>query len=243
MILAARAMQDPSFVPQHWHTFALTTLILVSHAVIASMPTRFLARLNQVSTIINIISLFVFCIVVPSASINRPKTNNSSDVWGTLTNGTEWPDEVAVLMSFLGVIWIISGFDAPFHLTEECSNANVAAPWAILMTASIGGLLGWFVFLVIAYTVKDIAEVIGSDLGQPMGSYLQQMLDPGLALGIFSLIIMGSYLSGLGCMIVSSRLVYAYSRDGAIPGSAIWSIVNPWTRTPVYAGILQYRLE
>ena len=91
--------------------------------------------------------------------------------------------------------------------------------------------------------VKDIAKVIGSDLGQSMGSYLQRMLDSGLVLGIFSLIILDSYLSGLGCMIVNSRLVYAYSRDGAIPGSAIWSIVNPLTRTPVYADIIPDRLK
>ena len=239
MILAAMAIQNPSFVPQHWHTFALTTLLLISHAIIASMPTRFLARLNQTAAILNVVSLFVFFIVIPSADINRPKTGHSSDVWGTLTNGTDWPDGVAVLMSFLGVIWIISGFDAPFHLTEECSNANVAAPWAIFMTSSIGGVLGWFVFLVIAYTVRDVAAVTGSNIGQPMGSYLLQVLHPSVALGIFSLIIVGSYLSGLGCMIVSSRLVYAYSRDGAIPGSQIWSTVNPWTRTPVYAGILR----
>jgi amino acid transporter len=142
-------------------------------------------------------------------------------------------------MSFLGVIWIISGFDAPFHLTEECSNANVAAPWAIIMTSSLGGVLGWFVILVIAYTVKNIDEVIESNLGQPMGSYLLQVLGQKVALGIFSLIIVGSFLSGQGCMIVSSRLVYAFSRDGALPGSQIWSKVNPWTRTPVYAGIFQ----
>jgi amino acid transporter len=242
MILAARAMQDPNLVPERWHTFALTTLILISHAIIASMPTRLLARLNQSAAILNVISLFVFFIVVPAADINRPKMNTVSDVWGTLTNGTEWPVGIAVLMSFLGVIWIISGFDAPFHLTEECSNANVAAPWAIFMTSSIGGVLGWFVFLVIAYTVKDIDAVMGSNLGQPMASYLLQVLDSSVALGIFSLIIAGSYLSGLGCMIVSSRLVYAYARDGAIPGSQIWSMVNPRTRTPVYAGNLKFSI-
>lgn len=229
-------MQNPDFVPEHWHTFTLTALILISHAVIASMPTRFLARLNEVGSVINIISLVVFCIVVPTANINRPISNSSSEVWGTITNSTDWPDGVAVLMSFLGFIWIIAGFDAPFHLTEECSNANVAAPWAIVMTSSMGGLLGWFAMLVIAYTVQNVTEVMGSSLGQPMGSYLLQVLEPSAALGVFSIIIIGSYLSGLGCMVVSSRLVYAFSRDGAIPGSQIWSMVNSRTRTPVYAG-------
>ena len=242
MILAARARQNPTFVPQHWHTFTLTVLILISHAAIASMPTRFLAQLNKLSTMINIISLIIFCIIVPTANINKPISNPSSQVWGTLTNSTDWPDGVAVLMSFLGFIWIISGFDAPFHLTEECSNANVAAPWAIVMTSFMGGLLGWFVMLVIGYTVQNVTEVMESSLGQPMGSYLLQVLEINAALGVFSLIIIGSYLSGLGCMIVSSRLVYAFSRDGAIPASRIWSTVNTKTKTPVYAGKITYIL-
>ena len=29
-------------------------------------------------------------------------------------------------MGFLTVIWTMSGYDTPFHLSEECSNANIA---------------------------------------------------------------------------------------------------------------------
>jgi len=104
MMLAAGAIGNPNYVPKTWHTFLLTTCLLMIHATIASFHTRFLARFNQAGTIINLTSLLIFLIVVPAASINTPKTNPSSVVWGTLTNGTVWPDGMAVLMSFLGVI-------------------------------------------------------------------------------------------------------------------------------------------
>jgi amino acid transporter len=236
MMLAAGAIGNPDYIPQRWHTYLLTVLLLIVHAFIASFHTRFLAVFNQAGTIINLLSLFVFFVVVPTASINDPKTNKSSDVWGTLTNGTVWPPGMAVLMSFLGVIWTMSGYDAPFHLSEECSNANIASPRAIVMTSTLGGVLGWFVMLVIGYTVKDIGLVIGSDLGQPMGSYLLQVLGQKGGLGMFSLVIVSCFFMGQGCMVASSRVIYAYSRDGALPGSRIWAKVNPWTRTPVYAG-------
>ena len=154
-----------------------------------------------------------------------------------MTNGTEWPDGFAVILSFLGVVWTMSGYDAPFHLSEECSNANVAAPRAIMLTSCLGGLLGLFLMLIIGYTVKDVAAIIRSDLGQPMASYLLQVVGPKSGLFLLSLVIVCSYFSGQGCMIVSSRVIYALSRDGAFPGSKIWSKVHPWTRTPVYAGI------
>lgn len=60
-----------------------------------------------------------------------------------------------------------SGYDAPFHLSEECSNANIASPRAIVLTSGIGGVFGWALQMVVAYTVVDIGEVLGSDLGQP----------------------------------------------------------------------------
>lgn len=42
----------------------------------------------------------------------------------------------------------MAGYDAPFHLSEECSNANIAAPRAIIMTAQFGLWLGWAIIMV-----------------------------------------------------------------------------------------------
>lgn len=77
----------------------------------------------------------------------------------------------------------MAGYDAPFHLSEECSNANVAGgysatstetrlltsspgPRAIIMTSLSGLVGGWAVILVIAYTVTDISVRVCPDLIQ-----------------------------------------------------------------------------
>lgn len=62
----------------------------------------------------------------------------------------------------------MAGYDAPFHLSEECSNANIAGPRAIVLTAQLGLWLGWASILVIAYTVKDVQDVVSGKYGQPM---------------------------------------------------------------------------
>ena len=79
----------------------------------------------------------------------------SGFAWG-LQNRTEWPDGVAVLMSFLSIIWTMSGFDASFHLAEECSNAAVATPRSIVMTAASGSVMGFVLNAIIAYTIVDV---------------------------------------------------------------------------------------
>ncbi|KAG8853625.1 hypothetical protein FRB96_008042 [Tulasnella sp. 330] len=209
MILAAASVTNPNYVPQTWHTFLVTVLLMLVHACISSMPTRYVARFNGASTLVNISFLLIVIILIPSATTNtNPKFNSSREVWGTITNGTEWPNGIAILMSFVSIIWTMSGYDAPFHLAEECSNAQIATPRAIVMTAATGGILGWFLMLIIAYTVVDITGTLESPIGQPFVSYLQQVLNQPTVLAVTSMSIVCAFFMGQGCMVAALNAVW-----------------------------------
>ncbi|KAI9798983.1 MAG: hypothetical protein M1833_004336 [Piccolia ochrophora] len=236
MILAAGSIASPSYIPTQYQTFLLTALIMVIHGCISSMPTKMIGQFNSVGTTINILALIIIIVLIPAGTTRSgPKFNSSSSVWGTITNGTTFPDGVAVLMSFLSCIWAMSGFDSAFHLSEECSNANVASPRAIVLTSAVGGVMGWFLQLVVAYTVIDIPGVLESELGQPWASYLLQILPQKTALAALGLTIVCGFSMGQGCMVAASRVTYAYARDDCFPLSHIWKRVNRYTATPVNA--------
>jgi amino acid transporter len=237
MVLAAASITNPSYTPQNWHIFLLTVFVMIIHAGISSMPTLWIARFNSYGSTMNMAALFVVIIMIPTSvtgTLDTPKFFPSKQVW-SIQNGTDWPDGVAVLMSFIAIIWTMSGYDAPFHLSEECSNANIAAPRAIVMTSGIGGLAGWALQLVVAYTVIDIPSVIGSDLGQPWAAYLIQVMPQNTALAILSLTIVCGFFMGQGCMVAASRVTFAYARDDCLPGSWWIKRVNKITYTPVNA--------
>jgi amino acid transporter len=237
MILAAASITNPSYVPTEWQTFLLTVFIMLIHACISSMPTRWIATFNSYGSTLNIIALLVVIILIPAAvtgTDTTPKFFPSKQVW-SIQNGTDWPDGVAVLMSFIAIIWTMSGYDAPFHLSEECSNAAVASPRAIVMTAGFGGIAGWALQLVVAYTVIDIPSVIGSDLGQPWASYLIQVMPQKIALAVLGLTIVCAFMMGQGCMVAASRVTFAYARDDCFPFSSWIKKVNKTTYTPVNA--------
>jgi amino acid transporter len=101
------------------------------------------------------------------------------------------------------------------------------------MTGQLGLYLGFAIILVIAYTVKDVNDVVAGVYGQPMASLCVQVLGKKSGLAMFALNIIAQFFVGQGCTIASSRVIFAYSRDGAIPGSRWWSKVNPVTKTPV----------
>lgn len=133
----------------------------------------------------------------------------------------------------------MSGYDAPIHLSEECINAEENVPKAIIWTSVLGALLGWFAVLVIVYTIANVKAVIGPDVDQPIVSFLLQVLDKDTGLVIFSFIILCCICEGQACMIISSRLVYACSRDGILPGSQYWQRIHH--KTPVLAGISELK--
>ncbi|WEW59745.1 GABA/polyamine transporter [Emydomyces testavorans] len=235
MILAAGSIYNPSFVPQPYQTFLLTTGIMLIHGVISSMPTKWIAEVNSYGSLFNLLSLIVVIIAIPAGTTNSPRFNSSADVWGTIYKGTSFPDGVAVLMSFVSVIWTMSGYDSPFHLSEECSNANIASPRAIVLTSAVGGLMGWLLQVVVAYTVKDIDVVLHSELGQPWASFLFQVMSRRMAVAILALTIICGFSMGQACMIAASRVTYAYARDDCLPLSRIWKKVDRHTMTPVNA--------
>jgi amino acid transporter len=45
-------------------------------------------------------------------------------------------------------------------------------------------------------------------------------------------VIGAQFYCGMSSVTANSRMIYAFSRDGAIPGSAFWHRINPKTRTP-----------
>jgi len=239
MILATVSIRDPDFVPEAYQVFLLTVLLMVLCAIISSMPTLWIAHFNNAGSTFNMIALGIVVIVILAAD-NREtqglsKFNDNNSVWGVFYEGTDFPPGVAVLMSFVAVIWTMSGYDSPFHLAEECSNANIASPRAIVLTSAIGGIMGWFLQLVVAYTVVDISSVLESDLGQPWAAYLLQCLSEEAALACLALTMVASFSMAQGCMVAASRVTFAYARDGCFPLSRYWAMVNSATKTPVNA--------
>ncbi|KAH8654070.1 amino acid transporter-like protein [Tricladium varicosporioides] len=237
MILTAAQITHPDYEMKTYHVYLLLLALLGIQGLITMNSTKFIARFNEIGAVFNLVIVFIFIIWLPAGSINSPKTNPNDVVWTSegIINGTEWPTGFAFLMGFLSVIWTLAGYDTPFHLSEECSNANIAGPRAIFMTAQSALYLGFAVVLVIAYTVKDIQDVVAGPYGQPMGSLCLQVLGRKAGLAMFSLNMVAQFFVGQGIIVAASRVTFAYSRDGALPFSRWLKIVNKHTKTPANA--------
>jgi amino acid transporter len=117
MILAAASIGNPDYSPTNYQTFLLTVFVMLIHACISSMPTLWVAKFNFYGSTFNIIALFIVVILIPSTVTSDPKFNPSDLVW-SIRNNTEWPDGVAVIMSFVAIIWTMSGMLHDYHWSK-----------------------------------------------------------------------------------------------------------------------------
>ena len=148
-------------------------------------------------------------------------------------NETGWTSSVyAVLIGLLMAQYTYTGYDASAHVAEETRNASVAAPKGMVRSVWVSILAGWALLVAVTAAIQDYTAGRNSATGLPPA---QIFIDAaGRTLGIFLLFIcaVAQFFCGMASVTANSRMSYAFSRDGALPGSRLWAKVNPRTGTP-----------
>lgn len=161
-------------------------------------------------------------------------TNNSGDAGGGV-----FPAMSTGLMVFLvGLllpIYTITGFDASAHTSEETIDARRNVPKGIMNAIIVSAVFGYVMTCSFVLAMPDpvAAAADGGSVffklmdGLPLPGFLKDILFVG--------IVLANYLCALAGMTSTSRMVFAFARDGGLPASATLKIVNPSYRTPVAA--------
>ncbi|KAG6374456.1 amino acid permease-domain-containing protein [Boletus reticuloceps] len=226
---------DGQLIISNQQCYGIYAAIVLSQAVICSLGTKVLARLQVVSVFSNILLCLVVIIVLPIASPKELK-NPASYVFGNFTNRkfSGWPDGFAFILGLLAPLWTISGYDAVIHISEESFDAATAAPWGMVYSIAIAGVLGWAVNVLLAFCMgSDLSEVLGGGVNQPMAQIFLNSFGRSWALVLWSCIILLHYMTGSSLVLSASRQSFAFARDGALPFSKFLYQVNTYTGTPV----------
>lgn len=140
-----------------------------------------------------------------------------------------------VLIGLLMAQYTFTGYDASAHMTEETHDASTAGPKGIVRSIWTSWIAGFVLLLGFTYAIQSYDKELGSPTGAPPA---QILLDAVGATGgkLLLLVVIGAQLfCGMASVTANSRMIYAFSRDGALPFSHIWHTVSPRTRTPVAA--------
>jgi amino acid permease (GABA permease) len=223
------------FDTRPWHTIVLFAAILVLHGVLNSFGVRLIAVLNNVSVwwhIVGVLTIVIVLAVVPA------KHQSASFVFTHFVNNTGWNHGwystlYVLLLGLLLAQYTFTGYDASAHMTEETRDAAVSGPRGIVMSILVSLVAGWVLLIGITFAIQNYGGEVGATV-PPAQIFIDAIGATGGKLLL--LIAIGAQLfCGMSSVTANSRMIYAFSRDGALPGSSLWHRINARTRTPTNA--------
>jgi amino acid transporter len=155
----------------------------------------------------------------------------------TGTEGSVWPASEGMVFPFLlGLllaVYTITGFDASAHTSEETRDAAKTVPKGIVSSVIYSVIFGYILICTFVLVLPDVATGVKQGFGffSELLNTLPPALKTVLGLGIFLV----NFLCGLACLTSTSRMMYAFARDGGLPASNMLRTVSPTLKTPVAA--------
>jgi amino acid permease (GABA permease) len=215
------------------HTIALFGLILVLHGVLNTFGVRIVAFLNEVSIWWHVIGVVVIC---GALALVPDRHQSAGFVFGEFVNNTGFSSSLyVVLIGLLMAQYTFTGYDASAHMTEETVDASTAGPQGIVRAILVSLAAGFVLLLGFTFAIQSYTGALASESGVPPAQILMDAL--GLAAGkwLLLVVIVAQLFCGMASVTANSRMIYAFSRDGALPFSKVWHQLNPATRTPTNA--------
>jgi amino acid permease (GABA permease) len=216
------------------HEVIIYFFVLLLHGLLNQFGIRLVALLNDISVwwhVIGVLTIVGVLAFVPSHHYPASK------VFTSTFNGTGWHSLFYVLL--LGLLlgqYTFTGYDASAHMTEETHSASRSGPRGIVMSIVVSLFAGWVLLIGVTFAIQNyqkelLAKVTGV---QPAEIFNDAIGTTGAKLLL--LIVIGAQLyCGMSSVTANSRMIYAFSRDGALPFSNFWHKVNHRTRTPTNA--------
>jgi len=212
-------------------TLGIFAAILLVHALANTYTVKLVGLLNRIS----VWWLLFGALVIVGFLVFKPSHHQSASfVFTQFENQTGFSSGFyAAMLGLLSTAWVFTGFDASAHMTEETSGAAISAPRGMVRSIAYSGIGGFFLMLALIWSTQNYGDEVGSGTGFPSAQIVLDAVGTSAA-KLLLLIVIGALLfCGLANMTSNSRQIFAFSRDGAIPGSHLWHSVNPRTGTPV----------
>ena len=218
------------------HQVAFIGAVLVSQAVLNHVAIGLTTRLIDLSgylifavTIVLTVSLWMFSVTPIDFSRLITFTNFTG------TEGSIWPASTSLIAVFLSglllTVYTITGFDASAHTAEETHDAQRTVPRGIVRSVLWSGLFGFVLVSTFVLCLPSLAQAVQQGSGF-FATLLAPVPGPLRVLLVMALVLI-NYVCSLACLMSTSRMMFAFARDGGLPASKRLAAVHPRYRAPV----------
>ncbi|MER7849345.1 amino acid permease [Kitasatospora sp. NPDC096077] len=215
------------------HTMEIFAVILLAHGLLNTLGVRLVAVLNSVSVWWHLAGV---AIIVGALALFPDRHASASAVFTEFVNRTGFHSQFYVAM--LGLLmaqYTLTGYDASAHMTEETQDAARSGPRGIVNAITVSLVAGWILLLGITFAIRDYDGALDSTTQVPPAQIFIDAIGSGGAQFLLLIVIGAQFFCGMASVTANSRMIYAFSRDGALPGSRLWHRISPRTQTPTNA--------
>jgi amino acid transporter len=158
--------------------------------------------------------------------------NNTGFHGGSWTHG--WFIYV-FLTGLLMAQYTITGYDASAHMSEETRQASIGAAWGMVMSVVVSVVFGFILLVAVTFAIPakgpsdTSAFIVQSIWKDSMGTRWAEFL-------LFIAVVAQCFCT-IASTTSASRMMFAFSRDRAVPGHQLWKKVSKRDRIPVYTVI------
>ena len=226
----------------YWHQFIFVAIVLATQAMFNHYGIELTTKLTDFSgylifalTVVLIITLFYFSSVAMDFTRLVTFINFTGDTGGGVVPFEAQSMAFAFLLGLVYVCYTITGFDASAHTSEETQDAQVNVPkgmWTAVFWSWVFGLIAVAAYVLTMPSIQEAGAAGWSSFFYMWGS---STMPYGLSLFLAIGLVVSNYLCALAGMTSCSRMMFAFARDGGLPGSKTLSHVSTTYRTPTYA--------
>jgi amino acid transporter len=196
------------------------------------------AALNTFSAwwhMLGVVFIVAVLIIVPdhhqSVSYVFTQTVNATGFGGNTTHGIVF--FYVFLTGLLMAQYTITGYDASAHMSEETRSASIGAAWGMVMSVVVSVIFGFALLVAVTFAIPSTQGAITN-----IGNIIPWIWETSMSRNWAEVLLFIAVLAQTFCTIASttsaSRMMFAFSRDGAVPGHKLWKRVSKTDRIPIY---------
>ncbi|MFU8850593.1 amino acid permease [Micromonospora sp. SL1-18] len=214
-------------------TFLIFLLIIAAHGLLNTFGVNLVRLFSDVSAWWHLAGVAV---IVTALAFVPDQHKPISEVFLEVRNETGFTFAgaagYAVLIGLLMAQYTYTGYDASAHVAEETHDAARSAPRGIVMSVVVSVVAGFVLLFAITWSIQDYEAERMTALGLPPAQIFIDAVGHDLGTFLLFICVVAQFFCGMASVTANSRMAYAFSRDGALPGSGIWKRVNARTGTP-----------
>lgn len=241
LCLGLAVFWDPEYIPKPWQAFLMYQ---GSNALVLVYNIYLLRRTMWVHDLAFVVSICSFlAITITCLARSAPHFRSTDLVWTTFLNQSGWTDGVAFLTGLVSPNYMYAGIDGAIHLAEECKNAAVVVPRALMSTIVIGFITSFIFSIVMMYCTTDLEAVVTTATGVPIFEIWRQATKSDVAATIFLILILFAVFFALNATHqTASRLTWSFARDDALFGSRWLGQIDSRQQVPIAALLFNFAI-